>query len=801
MQAALVDPGAVAAQEPGMEAMEDEYGFLIDEGGYFKFKGTSMMTGIGNPMTLVQELVDPSIIERLEGYLGGMVEFLQAVEEKATEMREYWLEVDGGAQLVERSRAAHAEEVARLEAEAVALAESAVDEDEIKLRAIWEIVDADGSGMLCVDETRQVFAAMGKNSHVDKRGHMVENKHFHQEEWWNNPKRMKKVFNQLDRDKSGEVDFDELLYWWKQQKGKAQEAFGKGMMNMMTASAKAAAAAAEIFSLFDADGSGEIDTSELAKMSIELGNPMSEDELSTAIEEMDENGNGTIDQNEFVKWWSTVGPGAVEETDEDDEEEAKLRLIWTMVDKDSNGHLDHAEVMELFLAMGKKMSESKLADAFKELDTNKSGNVDFDELLVWWKQQKAKDKAAFDESRFEESLQTEERRLRELWAVVDVDGSGQLDEDEAWSVFTNMGMDLNERAFRKQYKSIDEDENGYLDFAEMWKWWKKQKHSARDGMENVFRAGKGEKEVGDGLEDEMTEEEKARRAEEDELNKIQVKLDKAAKRVEKSQETAVGMVGNLGKAGLKMAGPKGMFSLVDKAAALSLAAAKGGLGVVGEGASLTSKANPFQRDSGSVLNENAPKYQRTTEFDNDEVAFLEEERVAAEMAAQMAAVEAEARAKIEAAAKAKIVVKEHKIQMPTPHFLKGGIETAIDMLRPMLEQMGGRVAKASGMIKFSTAMRSTACRRAVDHLIQELLVDKARKEIFPELEKVCMVINRPIARVVTNALVVYRASWRWVCRRSPRRLLSAWRRTLPRRRCARASTTTSWRSSRQSRRT
>ena len=144
MQAAPVDPGAVAAQEPGMEAMEDEYGFLIDEGGYFKFKGTSMMTGIGNPMTLVQELVDPSIIERLEGYLGGMVEFLQAVEEKATEMREYWLEVDGGAQLVERSRAAHAEEVARLEAEAVALAESAVDEDEIKLRAIWEIVDADG---------------------------------------------------------------------------------------------------------------------------------------------------------------------------------------------------------------------------------------------------------------------------------------------------------------------------------------------------------------------------------------------------------------------------------------------------------------------------------------------------------------------------------------------------------------------------------------------------------------------------------------------------------------------------------
>ena len=39
------------------------------------------------------------------------------------------------------------------------------DEEELRLKQIWETLDADGSGLLSVDETRIVIGAMGKVPH------------------------------------------------------------------------------------------------------------------------------------------------------------------------------------------------------------------------------------------------------------------------------------------------------------------------------------------------------------------------------------------------------------------------------------------------------------------------------------------------------------------------------------------------------------------------------------------------------------------------------------------------------------
>jgi len=56
----------------------------------------------------------------------------------------------------------------------------------------------------------------------------------------------------------------------------------------------------ECFSLFDSDGSGTVDTSELGEVMRSLGQKMSDDELHRMIEEVDADGSGTVDFAEFL---------------------------------------------------------------------------------------------------------------------------------------------------------------------------------------------------------------------------------------------------------------------------------------------------------------------------------------------------------------------------------------------------------------------------------------------------------------------------------------------------------------------
>ena len=63
-------------------------------------------------------------------------------------------------------------------------------------------------------------------------------------------------------------------------------------------------AIAKCFSEYDADDSNSLDSAEFAKLTADLGESMSETEIKQAIEDLDKDGNGTIDFHEFIKWWA-----------------------------------------------------------------------------------------------------------------------------------------------------------------------------------------------------------------------------------------------------------------------------------------------------------------------------------------------------------------------------------------------------------------------------------------------------------------------------------------------------------------
>jgi len=60
----------------------------------------------------------------------------------------------------------------------------------------------------------------------------------------------------------------------------------------------------EIFGHFDRDENGVMDAGEFSKLLEALGAEMTAEEIDAGLRALDENGNGTIEFDEFVAWWA-----------------------------------------------------------------------------------------------------------------------------------------------------------------------------------------------------------------------------------------------------------------------------------------------------------------------------------------------------------------------------------------------------------------------------------------------------------------------------------------------------------------
>jgi calmodulin len=60
----------------------------------------------------------------------------------------------------------------------------------------------------------------------------------------------------------------------------------------------------EIFDHFDKNKNGKIESNELAALLDALGAEMSDAEVATGLRALDDDGNGTIEFDEFVAWWA-----------------------------------------------------------------------------------------------------------------------------------------------------------------------------------------------------------------------------------------------------------------------------------------------------------------------------------------------------------------------------------------------------------------------------------------------------------------------------------------------------------------
>ena len=125
------------------------------------------------------------------------------------------------------------------------------------------------------------------------------------------------------------------------------------------------------FILFDKDNNGSITAKELGVVMRSVGENPTEEELQVMIDEVDANGNGTIEFPEFLTMMKA----------KDTDREKEIQEAFRFFDKDGNGFISAAELGQVVASLGEKITEEEVDKMIQEADTDGDGQVNYEEFV------------------------------------------------------------------------------------------------------------------------------------------------------------------------------------------------------------------------------------------------------------------------------------------------------------------------------------------------------------------------------------------------------------------------------------
>ena len=149
---------------------------------------------------------------------------------------------------------------------------------------------------------------------------------------------------------------------------------GAGQSDAFVASsfAKQIAEMKEAFGLFDEDGDGEITEEDLGKLLAALGDMATETQVHALFLEVDEDGGGSIDFDEFMVMMA-------DRMKERDTEEEVIEA-FKVFDADASGYITADELRRILMDIGEDVSEEEMNQLILEADLDGNGRIDYDEF-------------------------------------------------------------------------------------------------------------------------------------------------------------------------------------------------------------------------------------------------------------------------------------------------------------------------------------------------------------------------------------------------------------------------------------
>ena len=140
-----------------------------------------------------------------------------------------------------------------------------------------------------------------------------------------------------------------------------------------------------VFAKYDTDGDGSIGAGELRALCMEMGVVLSAEQLDAALRVMDMDGNGTIELDEFERWWASEDRfGQMQRTPEEIEYLQSAFAKFVGFDTDGNGTVDRDEFAALHDSLvAEGYTTHSRDDDWDDMDRDRSGTISFAEYHAW----------------------------------------------------------------------------------------------------------------------------------------------------------------------------------------------------------------------------------------------------------------------------------------------------------------------------------------------------------------------------------------------------------------------------------
>ena len=141
------------------------------------------------------------------------------------------------------------------------------------------------------------------------------------------------------------------------------------------------------FKVFDINNDGTITIDELENVLRSMGQNPTREELVDLMNEADIDGNGSIDEHEFLIMMANRKV--------DEMEEHHFEAAFKVFDKNGDGSISHDEMKIVMKELGDEMTDKEIDDLIEEADEDGDGEIDYDEFCKMMTKHKRTSRARY----------------------------------------------------------------------------------------------------------------------------------------------------------------------------------------------------------------------------------------------------------------------------------------------------------------------------------------------------------------------------------------------------------------------